>query len=58
MFKSSFKKDLASKPPRDPVCGMRAIDGIMLVYNEQSYYFRSDHCRQQFEKDPEAYIAK
>jgi Cu+-exporting ATPase len=61
MFKSffnKFKKDPVSKPPRDPVCGMRASDGITLVYKGQDYFFCSDHCKQQFEKDPESYISK
>lgn len=61
MFKSffnKFKKDPANKPPRDPVCGMRASEGITLVYKGQSYAFCSDHCKQQFEKDPKAYITK
>ncbi len=69
MFKSFFKKfsvrggsafggkkDPASNPPRDPVCGMRASDGIAVFYKDQSYAFCSDHCKQQFEKDPVAYI--
>lgn len=62
MFKSffnRFKKDPASKPLRDPVCGMRyASAGVTFVYRGQTYAFCSDHCRQQFEKDPEAYITK
>ncbi len=42
MFKSffkKFKKDPASKPHRDPVCGMRASEGITVVYKAQSYAF-------------------
>ncbi len=61
MFKSffnKFKKAPSNKPSRDPVCGMRASEGIVVVYKGQSYSFCSDHCKQQFEKDPEAYIAK
>lgn len=61
MFKSffnKFKKDPAKKPLRDPVCGMRASEGITLSYKGQTYAFCSDHCRNQFEKNPEAYITK
>lgn len=61
MFKSffkKFKKDPSTKPPRDPVCGMRASEGITFSYKGQNYFFCSDHCKQQFEKDPEAYITK
>lgn len=57
-FFSKFKKDSAKKPPRDPVCGMRASEGVTFVYKGQTYSFCSDHCRSQFEKNPEAYITK
>lgn len=43
----------------DPVCGMEASADLFKVdYKGKSYYFCSDHCRQQFKKDPEAYIEK
>ena len=61
MFKSffkKFKKDPTNHPLRDPVCGMLASEGIAVVYKGQNYAFCSDHCKQQFEKDPEAYIVK
>jgi YHS domain-containing protein len=61
MFKSffnKFKKDPTKKPPRDPVCGMQASDGITFDYKGQTYAFCSDHCRSQFEKNPESYIKK
>jgi len=62
-FRSLFKFGKSNgdkKPertPKDPVCGMRATNGIDLVYKNIKYSFCSDHCRQQFEKDPEAYSA-
>ncbi len=56
--KSSVEDHAKKKPPRDPVCGMRASDVITLVYKEQTYAFCSDHCRSQFEKNPEAYAVK
>lgn len=55
---SGEKKDPSSKFSRDPVCGMRASEDITVIYKGQSYVFCSDHCKQQFEKDPEAYIKK
>lgn len=60
MFKFFKKtKDAAeNKPLKDPVCGMRASDNITLEYKGRVYGFCSDHCKQQFEKDPERYIAK
>ena len=61
MFKSffnKFKKDPTSKPPQDLVCGMRASEGITNIYKGQNYAFCFDHCKQRFEKDPEAYITK
>jgi len=57
-FFDKFKKDTANKPLRDPVCGMRASEGVTLVYKGQTYAFCSDYCKEQFEKDPESYIAK
>ncbi len=61
MFKSffnKFKKNSTKKPLRDPVCGMRVGDGITLAYKGEVYAFCSDHCRSQFEKNPETYITK
>lgn len=41
----------------DPVCGMEAsADLFKADYKGKSYYFCSDHCEQQFKKDPESYI--
>lgn len=43
----------------DPVCGMEAsADLFKADYKGKSYYFCSNYCKQQFEKDPEAYITK
>lgn len=63
-IKSFFKfwKNDGSKTPirvsKDPVCGMKATDGIDFVYGGIKYSFCSDHCQQQFAKNPEAYIIK
>lgn len=41
----------------DPVCGMEASSNLFKAdYQGKSYYFCSDYCRQQFEKNPEDYI--
>lgn len=61
MFKSFFKKlkgEPSKKSFKDPVCGMRASDEITVQYKEQTYAFCSDHCRRQFNEDPEVYISK
>lgn len=60
-LKSLFKfggqgNNKSTKISKDPVCGMRMTDGITCVYKNQSYFFCSDHCREQFEKEPERYI--
>ena len=43
----------------DPVCGMR-IDAenapAFSTYQEHTYYFCCDNCKQQFDADPEKYI--
>ena len=57
-FFKKFKKDRVSNPPRDPVCGMKPTEGIDFVHEGIKYSFCSDHCKQQFEKDPTAFITK
>lgn len=57
-FFNKFKKNFPNKSLKDPVCGMRATDDITLEYQGEMYAFCSDHCRQQFQKEPEIYIAK
>jgi len=43
----------------DPVCGMEASSDLFKADCQgKSYYFCSDYCRQQFEKNPEDYISK
>ena len=59
MFNSLFDKFKNNSPKKflkDPVCGMMAADKITLEYQGQTYAFCSDHCRQQFQKNPESYI--
>lgn len=61
MFGSFFKKvkqDLPEKPSRDPVCGMQARGDVTHIYNGTTYAFCSEHCKEQFEKNPEAYVVK
>ncbi len=42
----------------DPVCGMKvASETFMADHNGKSYYFCSDHCRQQFVANPSGYIS-
>jgi YHS domain-containing protein len=44
----------------DPVCGMK-IDRSKAVTAEhagRTYYFCSDHCRSQFQADPDGYTRK
>lgn len=60
MFNSLFKKfkNFPKKSLKDPVCGMFSTDEITLEYQGNMYAFCSDHCRQQFQKEPEIYIEK
>ena len=63
-IKSMFKfwKDRDGKKPirvsKDPVCGMTPTEGIDFIHEGVKYLFCSDHCKQQFEKDPTAFITK
>ena len=49
---------------KDPVCGMMTDEskataaGRKFEYRGTTYYFCSDQCRRDFEKDPERYLAK
>lgn len=58
MFNSFFKKHTNKKdgsPSKDPVCGMRPTDTITSVFQGLTYKFCSDHCKQQFDADPNQY---
>lgn len=52
------KIESSNKSNIDPVCGMRPTEGISFIYKGIKYSFCSDHCKRQFEQDPENYIAK
>lgn len=54
-FLDKFKNSSSLKHFKDPVCGMEAAEEISLSYKGKTYFFCSDHCRQQFEKDSERY---
>lgn len=45
----------------DPVCGMQ-VDPKTAAgqseYDGKTYYFCSDHCKKQFDKDPKRYVSK
>lgn len=59
IFKSFFKKypqEKSGVPSKDPVCGMKPTDNIAIEHNGLTYKFCSDHCKQQFEEDPNAYV--
>lgn len=59
MFKSFFKKypkEQGGTPSKDPVCGMKPTDSVSSTYQGVTYKFCSDHCKQQFEEDPNAYV--
>jgi membrane fusion protein, copper/silver efflux system len=49
---------------KDPVCGMEVEEGAsnpagrVIEYRGKKYYFCSDTCKQEFEKNPERYAAK
>lgn len=45
---------------KDPICGMMADDSKKdtVHYKKQVYAFCSKYCKQEFLKDPEAYVEK
>ena len=49
---------------KDPVCGLNVDEskakaaGFQASIKDQTYYFCSEGCRQQFEKNPERYAVK
>jgi YHS domain-containing protein len=49
---------------KDPVCGQEISPikaekaGRKIAYGGKTYYFDTDECNQQFEKDPKRYAAK
>ncbi len=51
-----------SAPVKDPVCGMDvdpkdpAVARRKVEYQGKSYYFCSDMCKEDFQKDPAAYV--
>ncbi len=58
MLKSFFSKSSEAKPIsslKDPICGMKTTDKITYEYIGKIYGFCSDHCRAEFEKEPEKY---
>ncbi len=62
MFTASLNLEgLQSMFPKDPVCGLTvAIEKAagMSVHRGTTYYFCSAACKQQFEADPEKFVAK
>jgi RND family efflux transporter MFP subunit len=49
---------------KDPVCGMNLAEsqaeaaGRMTEYGGKTYFFCSQHCKQQFDKNPGGYVGK
>ncbi|SHF50157.1 YHS domain-containing protein [Caldanaerobius fijiensis DSM 17918] len=44
---------------KDPVCGMTVDEGkapAKSEYNGKTYYFCSNHCKTEFDKDPAKYV--
>lgn len=59
IFGSFFKKYPQEKngtPSKDPVCSMKPTDSITSKHEGVIYKFCSDHCKDQFEEDPAAYV--
>ncbi len=50
-----FKRSSRESKAIDPVCGMHASNDITAVYEGKTYVFCSEHCKQEFEKDPKTY---
>jgi YHS domain-containing protein len=46
-----------NKDRLDPVCGMESsYDLFVFDYQGKNYYFCSEYCKQQFQKNPTAYL--
>ncbi len=43
---------------KDLVCDMMATEGISFEYNDKKYYFCSEHCKKEFEQNPEKYSSQ
>ncbi|MFW6323884.1 MAG: L-lactate dehydrogenase [Desulfovibrionales bacterium] len=46
---------------KDPVCGMEVDENrteYTTLFQGKKYYFCSDHCREAFDRDPQAYLEK
>ena len=49
---------------KDPVCGMDVdareakATGLKSEYRGKTYYFCSEHCKQDFDKDPARYLSQ
>ncbi|PMP73271.1 MAG: hypothetical protein C0180_07190 [Aciduliprofundum sp.] len=43
---------------KDPVCGMEVKEDTKFRsdYNGKTYYFCSESCKKQFDKNPEKYV--
>lgn len=42
---------------KDPVCGMEVEEGKFCVrYQDKTYCFCSESCRERFEENPEKYL--
>ena len=39
----------------DPVCGMMPAQGTVLIHEGVTYTFCSEHCIEQFRRDPKRY---
>ena len=57
-FLGGRSNNKSGRSSKDLVCGMASTDGIDFVYAGIKYSFCSDYCRQQFQQNPEDYIAK
>ncbi len=57
-YKKKANSDFAHT---DPVCGMEVSYNTapaVVIYDNKTYYFCADICRQTFEENPQLYIHK
>lgn len=54
----SFRQNHPAKPKAlDPVCNMKIEQGdIISEISGKTYFFCSDHCKQQFDANPAQYV--
>lgn len=60
LAKPSNKQSFSTNKAADPICLMRVEKEkaqFLQTYKDQTYYFCSKNCQEQFNQDPEKYLS-